>query len=143
MWYTCSLYEGSNDRGKLLFQKKIQIKAGKEGINHINVERKFVNRYTQYLQPGYLLITDNDGSGVGLLYTGPFRYWYLKYKGKPIKMGKDGGFSIGEWEGWMCGITDITRFPQKRYALANLKILRHFRTEDAKRDFTLVKVKVR
>lgn len=140
MWYTCSLYEGTNDRGKLLFQKKMQIKAGTQGINHINLEKKFVNKYAHHLKPGYLLMMGDDGYGVGLLYTGPRRYWYIKYKGQPIKVERDGGFSIGEWDGWMCGIGDVTRFPQKRFAVDNLKLLRKYRTGN---DFKLVKVRVR
>ena len=144
MWYTCSLYEGNSSNGKLLFQRKVQIKAGTEGINHYRLEKKFVNRYAQHLKPGYILMMDEKhGVGIGFPYTGPYRYCYIKYKGQPIKVERDGGFSIGEWDGWMCGIGDVTRFPQKRYAVDNLKVLRRMRGGETNKDFKLVKVKVR
>jgi hypothetical protein len=139
MWYTCSLYEGTNDRGKLIFSKRIQIQAGKEGVNHCNLERRFVNKYRHLLRPGYLLMKDDEGFGIGFMWYID-KYWYIKYDGNAIKVDRGGGFSIGEWDGWLCGIHDVTRFLQKRHALDNLKILRKHKTPQEQRKFKLVKV---
>jgi hypothetical protein len=139
MWYTCSLYDGTNDRGKLIFSKKIQIKAGKEGINHGNVEKLFVRRYRHHLRPGYLLMLDEEGCGVGFMWSYD-KYWYIKYEGRAIKVERGGGFSLGEWDGWLCGIHDVTRFLQKRHAIDNLKMLRQHKTKDEGKKFKLVKV---
>ncbi len=139
MWYTCSLYEGTNDRGKLIFSRKIQIKSGTEGINHCNVEKLFARKYRHHLKPGYLMMKDERGLGTGFLWAYD-RYWYIKYEGRAIKVERGGGFSLGEWDGWLCGIHDVTRFLQKKHALDNLKILRQYRTEVEQRKFKLVKV---
>lgn len=143
MWYTCSIYEGTNSNGKLLFSRKVNFKADNIGVNHKNLEAKFINKYREHIRAGYLLMTDDKGSGIGFLISGPNKYWYIKYKGQPIKIDRHGGFSIGEWDGWLCGIGDVTRFPRKQYAVDNLKILRQHKTVEEQKRFKLVKVTIK
>ncbi len=144
MWYTCTLYDGTGSlRGKekIIFRRKIQIKAGREGVNHDNVRTKFAQKYRHHLRNGYLLIMDDKrGIGCGMMYYYD-TYWYIKYKGNPIRVERGGGFSIGgEWDGWLHGIHDVTRFLQKSHAVDNIKLLRQHKSKDDQKKFKLVKV---
>lgn len=69
------------------------------------------------------------------------QYWYIKHREHgPLRI-TNGGFTTGEWDGWCHGIHDITRFPTKKLAADNLKVLRQLKTIKEQKNFVLVKVK--
>ena len=140
MYYTCSLYEGSNSYGKLIFQRKVQLKVGHEGINWHNVYRRFVSKYRTHLRPGYLMMKDDRGWGVGYMHFDD-AYWYLKHKNEAIKVACDGSFTTRTGSGWPPGV-DVTRFYSKKDAIANLKTLRRHHKDDES-SFKLIKVSVK
>ena len=70
-------------------------------------------------------------------------FWYIKFDKKPVRVTDDGGFEIPGWTYWTGGIFDVTRFPRKKYAVINLRLLRRSRTKEYGKRFSLVKVSVR
>jgi hypothetical protein len=70
-------------------------------------------------------------------------YWYIKHKLHGALRVTPNSYTIGEWDGWCGGITDITIFPNRDLAMDNIKALRRWLTEKQKKNFVLVKVNVK
>lgn len=70
------------------------------------------------------------------------KYYYIKHKDHgPIRVTGNGGFTIGQWDGWLHGIMDITIFPNKKLAKDNIKVLKKYKSTEEQNKFVLVKVK--